>query len=525
MKLSDFVQGLILVALKAEAEREPPKEFLVFPYGTISSEKGIFKFTPEACDALLAERAQHSADVQIDYDHLAIKSEKPGDGKAAGWCKLEKRDDGLWAVGVKWTPVAAEMLRSGEYRYFSPYFGATKDEKLIVLLMNIAITNLPAMHQIEALVAASRLSRIALARCNCGCACGCDCDHNCACTPACGCSCRCGEVAVAATIKKGGDGKFRLYSEDGKKLLGTHDTLESAKKQESAINISKAREAGHHIPKKEARTTMANKLGGYLARHLKEKGLALKALADGTGIHEDRVRELHDGADPTAEEMATFAKLFGMKSADELEEQMEKVCAGTYNGGEVDPRAHDSDEESTPAGRRAIAAGGMSRKRERVTDEQLEEAALTLTSLTGTADPTKQREFLDGLVALSKTAKANDAKLKALEADREKMRMESLIKRGKDEGKLIPSLIRHYLKRPPAELESFLEAAPQLPTATLNLQEAEPSQVANILTTEEIEVCRMSNVPVEQMAKFALDQRAGKTKQLIYDSYRTAPTK
>lgn len=50
-------------------------------------------------------------------------------------------------------------------------------------------------------------------------------------------------------IKKVGS-KWKLYTHDGKRVLGTHDTKASAEKQESAINISKARAAGHRIPRK-----------------------------------------------------------------------------------------------------------------------------------------------------------------------------------------------------------------------------------------------------------------------------------
>ena len=45
-------------------------------------------------------------------------------------------------------------------------------------------------------------------------------------------------------------GKHVLYTSDGSRVLGVHDTEEEAKSQEAAINISKARAAGHHIPKK-----------------------------------------------------------------------------------------------------------------------------------------------------------------------------------------------------------------------------------------------------------------------------------
>lgn len=45
-------------------------------------------------------------------------------------------------------------------------------------------------------------------------------------------------------------GKYTLVSKSGKKL-GTHDTKEEAVAQEHAVNISKARAAGHRIPKKK----------------------------------------------------------------------------------------------------------------------------------------------------------------------------------------------------------------------------------------------------------------------------------
>jgi len=51
-------------------------------------------------------------------------------------------------------------------------------------------------------------------------------------------------------IKKVGK-KWILCSHDGKKILGHHPTKASAKRQEAAVNISKARAAGHRIPKKK----------------------------------------------------------------------------------------------------------------------------------------------------------------------------------------------------------------------------------------------------------------------------------
>ncbi len=48
-------------------------------------------------------------------------------------------------------------------------------------------------------------------------------------------------------IKKVGT-KWVLYDSKGKRVLGRHDTKQDALKQERAIQLSKARKAGHHIP-------------------------------------------------------------------------------------------------------------------------------------------------------------------------------------------------------------------------------------------------------------------------------------
>lgn len=53
-------------------------------------------------------------------------------------------------------------------------------------------------------------------------------------------------------IKKVGK-KWYLYSHDGKKILGRHPTRAGAERQEAAVNLSKARAAGHRIPRRPAK--------------------------------------------------------------------------------------------------------------------------------------------------------------------------------------------------------------------------------------------------------------------------------
>ncbi|MFA6492687.1 MAG: hypothetical protein WCV58_00905 [Patescibacteria group bacterium] len=53
-------------------------------------------------------------------------------------------------------------------------------------------------------------------------------------------------------IKKRGK-KWVLLSKESSRVLGTHPTKKAAESQEAAISISKARVAGHRIPKKSAK--------------------------------------------------------------------------------------------------------------------------------------------------------------------------------------------------------------------------------------------------------------------------------
>lgn len=141
---------------------EPVGEFLLIPYGEVRVERpcggGRFEFT-----RLHAESARNwferlGRKLAIDYEHQSLdrRSSRPdGLRPAAGWIGgLEVRDDGLWAVDVTWTPRARELLRSGEYRYFSPVIYWSDDNyNELVALGPVALTNDPAMHGVRPLAA------------------------------------------------------------------------------------------------------------------------------------------------------------------------------------------------------------------------------------------------------------------------------------------------------------------------------------------------------------------------------------
>lgn len=132
---------------------EPPKEFRIWAFGEVDTLKGKFTFDAAAGQAVMAAFEDYGNELSFDYEHQAILSE--GEAPAAGWYRIELRDDGLWATDIRWTPKADGYLRNKEYRYFSPAFDAGGKERRINRLVNIALTNTPATKHLTPLVAAS----------------------------------------------------------------------------------------------------------------------------------------------------------------------------------------------------------------------------------------------------------------------------------------------------------------------------------------------------------------------------------
>jgi phage I-like protein len=131
-----------------------PDAFRLFAFGVNKTSKGDFVLDAEGAKSILAARALAGVDLAIDYEHQTFASLDNGKpAPAAGWCQLELRPDGIWAANVRWTEAAAAMLRAKEYRYFSPTFEVDKSNR-ITKLLPLALTNLPASRDLQALVAA-----------------------------------------------------------------------------------------------------------------------------------------------------------------------------------------------------------------------------------------------------------------------------------------------------------------------------------------------------------------------------------
>ncbi len=131
---------------------ELPEWLRLLPLGQVNLVDGrpSFEVDPESLAELVQAFSARGTDLVIDYEHQSLKGVQ---APAAGWIKdLEVREDGLWAK-VEWTEQAEEYLRRREYRYFSPVLRLDPESRRPLELMNVALTNVPAIRGLTPLVA------------------------------------------------------------------------------------------------------------------------------------------------------------------------------------------------------------------------------------------------------------------------------------------------------------------------------------------------------------------------------------
>lgn len=146
-------------------ESQPVNEWLLIPFGQVEVERPLsgenFDFTPKHAQSAKRWFDRLGRKLAIDYEHQtfdAHNTRPDGLRPAAGWIGgLEVRGDGLWAVDVSWTDRAIELLRTGEYKYFSPViFWTDEDLSDVAALGPVALTNDPAMRGVQPLAASAR---------------------------------------------------------------------------------------------------------------------------------------------------------------------------------------------------------------------------------------------------------------------------------------------------------------------------------------------------------------------------------
>ena len=136
-------------------ERTAPESFLLLKFGanvyTKDGKEDSFRFDDASADALIAEFNSRSRDLVIDFEHSTLSG---NEAPAAGWIdRLEKTAEGLCAHVKYWTDKARDYLIKGEYRYFSPTLLFGRGGQSPDALHSVALTNHPALHGVDALVA------------------------------------------------------------------------------------------------------------------------------------------------------------------------------------------------------------------------------------------------------------------------------------------------------------------------------------------------------------------------------------
>lgn len=135
--------------------RVVPTEFRIFRAGENETEQGTFLFDDEAAASVMEGWGERGIDLTMDYEHQStVKPPVESPNSATRWVP-QIRNGELWATEVKWTDKAYAYLASGEYRYFSPAFTYDTESRRVTRIINVALTNNPAMRAISPLVAAS----------------------------------------------------------------------------------------------------------------------------------------------------------------------------------------------------------------------------------------------------------------------------------------------------------------------------------------------------------------------------------
>ena len=119
----------------------------LIPAGEFTPRDGRQPWVNDDPDAVIAATRDLAMDLPIDYDHqidLAPENGRPA--PAAGWIKeLAVRAGAIWGR-VEWTERARAMLAAKEYRFLSPVFTHTVEDRTVLQIWRAALTNNPALH-------------------------------------------------------------------------------------------------------------------------------------------------------------------------------------------------------------------------------------------------------------------------------------------------------------------------------------------------------------------------------------------
>jgi phage I-like protein len=163
-----ILSGVMSTALEVVDGSSLPREFRLFAPGVNPTIKGDFTYDETARQTMLnAAQKRPGVRFMIDLEHDSLfperRLQRADAGDARGWFSLDFRADGsLWACNVEWTPDGARRLTEKTQAYISPAFKHVIENGTLhpLELVNAALCAVPAMHEAQALVAASRFAGV-----------------------------------------------------------------------------------------------------------------------------------------------------------------------------------------------------------------------------------------------------------------------------------------------------------------------------------------------------------------------------
>jgi len=142
----------------------------LFPAGTFDAPRGAMRGKgPWLLDADSAQRligvvSQRKNDIVVDYEHQSLLTAQNGQPViAAAWINpqsLEWREPpaaypGLFATSPKFTAAASAHIAADEIRYVSPVFSYDAKTGEVLDILNVALTNNPAIDGMQAVTVAA----------------------------------------------------------------------------------------------------------------------------------------------------------------------------------------------------------------------------------------------------------------------------------------------------------------------------------------------------------------------------------
>lgn len=157
--------ALAIELLNADGGTTLPTEFRLFKSGKNKTSKGDLVYSKQSAVDCAEYQEELGRDCVIDYEHASLNASSAIDparaGEAAGFFRVEPREDGLYAANVSWVDDAAARLTARKFRYFSPVVYFDPKTKEITGIFNAALTNNPATRDQEPLVASTTTADIA----------------------------------------------------------------------------------------------------------------------------------------------------------------------------------------------------------------------------------------------------------------------------------------------------------------------------------------------------------------------------